>query len=115
MRPTFDTVKLAGRCANGAERDRGSVWHALQKGAAYALCGKTYGRHSGGWSYAENSEGITCPHCIKKLAEHDQIIEKAATACENPKSYLGGPSSTRKTAWTECATAVRALKGSSSE
>lgn len=67
-KPAYQTAKLAGRCSNGFERGRGSVWHALPRGDCYALCGKTHGRHSGGWSHAENGEPVTCPRCLKKIA-----------------------------------------------
>lgn len=67
-KPVYETSRLAGRCANGAERDRGSIWHAVARGSAHAVCGKTYGRHSGGWCEAQNNEAVTCPRCLKKLA-----------------------------------------------
>lgn len=70
---------LAGRCANGSEGGRGRVVHAVEGREvgtfgggtmleiptyALALCGKTHGQRSAGWSTAEGQE-ITCPRSIK--------------------------------------------------
>lgn len=57
---------LMGRCANGAERDTGRLLHAV-KGAT-ALCGKSYGRQSAGWSEHQDGAAVTCPKCAKKIA-----------------------------------------------
>lgn len=67
---------LAGRCANGYERDAGRVVHAVMASEkeqrlginAYArsLCGKTHGPRSAGWSSNLEAE-INCPKCIKAL------------------------------------------------
>lgn len=64
------TARLAGRCANGAERDRGYVIHALPmisecSMSSVALCGKTHGRRSAGWVW--HSAPLTCPRCKRKL------------------------------------------------
>lgn len=59
--------KLAGRCANGAERDRGVIYHAVERGQWAALCGREPGRTSAGWSDWKGS-AVTCPRCLKKLA-----------------------------------------------
>ena len=40
----------------------------------------------------------------------EAVLEEAAQVCACPKTYLGGVSSTRATAWKECADAIRALK-----
>ena len=68
---------LAGRCANGAERGAGSIVHAVPADAselrfgigsyARALCGKTHGSRSAGWSHRIGAE-ITCPRCKKLVA-----------------------------------------------
>lgn len=59
-----------GRCANGAERDGGYVRHAILKNECTAVCGVTPGRSSAGWSHeAEPLDKVTCPQCLKKLAE----------------------------------------------
>ena len=46
----------------------GTVYHALPLGQYTAVCGKTYGRRSAGWSdyYGKT---VTCPKCIKKMAK----------------------------------------------
>jgi hypothetical protein len=64
------TSYLAGRCANGAERDGGTRYHAIPVGSWKALCGAEPGRRSAGWS--ENgftqSHEVTCPRCPRKVA-----------------------------------------------
>lgn len=63
----YAVLMLAGRCANGAERDHGSLWHAVRDGEA--ICGATPGRRSVGWSsYTQIGQDATCPKCIKRLA-----------------------------------------------
>lgn len=71
---------LAGRCANGNERGRGGVVHAVgarEVGVfgggksleipdySKALCGKTHGARSAGWAIASERD-IDCPACLKK-------------------------------------------------
>lgn len=73
-------ASLAGRCANGNERDHGRVFHAVPASAhersfgisAYArsLCGKTHGARSAGWSHDTHAE-ITCPRCVKLARQHN--------------------------------------------
>jgi hypothetical protein len=56
--------KLTGRCANGAERDRGKLAHATAaSGFGKALCGAKPGRLSAGWS--EQTYEVTCPRCLR--------------------------------------------------
>ena len=45
-------ARLAGRCANGFERDGGRKYHLLERYSEFgkALCGAEPGRTSGGWS-----------------------------------------------------------------
>ena len=62
---------LTGRCANGAERDRGRLVHLLPEPGHWgkALCGAKPGRLSGaGWDMGEDRElgEITCKRCLKK-------------------------------------------------
>lgn len=71
---TLIPAVLAGRCANGAERGKGQIVHAVpvrvdraQYGIpAYslALCGKTHGQRSAGWG-ERAGQAITCPRCLK--------------------------------------------------
>lgn len=64
---------LMGRCANGAERDSGTLWHAipLQENdvrGSVAMCGITYGRRSAGWSdHRKLNQPVTCKRCLKKI------------------------------------------------
>lgn len=63
---------LAGRCSNGAERDRGTLTHDVDYGDrnpndahfGEALCGAKPGRRSAGWSISTQS--VNCPRCGKK-------------------------------------------------
>lgn len=65
----YRTLTLAGRCANGAERDHGTRWHAVPIGLYKALCGVEPGRRSVGWSsHRVEGQDVTCPRCVKKLA-----------------------------------------------
>lgn len=60
---------LAGRCANGYERDGGSVVHAVTNdGLQRALCGREPGRRSVGWS-DRPMEQVTCARCLNKLTK----------------------------------------------
>ena len=65
---------LKGRCANGNERDHGAVVHAVAAANAdqfgihdysRALCGKTHGPLSAGWSIIDAA--VTCPQCLKEM------------------------------------------------
>ena len=61
-------ARKIGRCANGAERGKGFVYHALNGGWA-ALCGTEPGRQSAGWqSEPEPVEKVNCPRCLKRLS-----------------------------------------------
>lgn len=62
---SIKAMALAGRCANGAERDHGVRFHALPNGYWKALCGAKPGRQSAGWL----TEGavVTCLKCLKKM------------------------------------------------
>ena len=63
-------LRLAGRCLNGAERDGGRRYHAVERldngHANKAVCGATYGRTSAGWS-AHPGETVSCPRCRRWL------------------------------------------------
>jgi hypothetical protein len=69
------TAKLAGRCANGNERGKGAVVHLVEcrdpqygiNDYAKALCGKTHGPRSAGWSM-DAGPTVTCPKCAKLQA-----------------------------------------------
>jgi len=74
----YEALTLTGRCANGAERDRGKLYHAVPIGNinldtfhdsnwGKAMCGAEPGRRSNGWSDCKGRE-VTCPRCAKRLA-----------------------------------------------
>jgi hypothetical protein len=64
-----------GRCANGAQRDGGTLVHAVDTEDDWgswgsftpALCGTRPGRLTPGWS-SYQYDTATCPRCLKKLA-----------------------------------------------
>lgn len=77
---TILPATLAGRCANGHERDQGRVVHAVPAMqhkpddiACYArsLCGKTHGARSAGWVPRPDLQ-VTCPACQKKIDKDRQ-------------------------------------------
>jgi len=65
----IDARRKIGRCANGAERGKGYIYHAIKGGAWTAMCGAKPGRQSAGWqSEPEPVERVNCPRCLKKLS-----------------------------------------------
>jgi len=61
---------LAGRCSDGAQRDKGTKVHALRhhdQPFGEAVCGAEPGRTSGGWVEPHGSGQITCKRCLKRL------------------------------------------------
>lgn len=70
--PTYRPAYLLGKLANGAERDKGRLWHALPTaGGIKALCGAQPGRRSAGWGphHEGHADGqrITCRKCLKRI------------------------------------------------
>lgn len=64
----IDARRKIGRCANGAERDKGIIYHAINGGDWVAMCGTRPGRQSAGWqSDPEPVERVNCQRCLKKL------------------------------------------------
>lgn len=68
---------LAGRCANGWERDQGRRVHAVPTNDALlhhrytchaAACGAKPGYRSAGWSMREDLP-VSCPRCLAKVAK----------------------------------------------
>jgi len=65
--------RLTGRCLNGAERDGGTRYHAVDESAGFsewgvAICGAKPGLRGNGFSYYEG-EKVTCPRCLKRLSK----------------------------------------------
>lgn len=69
---------LAGRCANGAERDGGTLYHAVR--GWRALCGAEPGRASAGWSSHLGTKA-TCPRCLAKLARIERKVGGRQGSC----------------------------------
>lgn len=67
-------MRLTGRCANGAERDGGTIYHAIANGSWFALCGVKPGKRSAGWS-SYFGDKVTCPRCLKKMQSKCQSVE----------------------------------------
>lgn len=73
-RGTLLPARLAGRCANGYERDSGRVTHAVDYNGrsdgdyhmGAAVCGAKPGRRSAGWS-SYRWASVTCPRCLRRL------------------------------------------------
>lgn len=61
----YEVLTMTGRCANGAQRDSGILYHAVKFGERKAMCGATHGKRSRWSEY--HGEAVTCPRCIKKL------------------------------------------------
>lgn len=76
-------ARLAGRCANGAERDGGRKYHALEGYSEFgkAMCGAEPGRTSGGWATPYGDSKVTCPKCLRKL-------EKVTTEAAKSKAFF---------------------------
>jgi hypothetical protein len=66
-------LKMSGRCASGAERDKGQRFHAVALGHGWtrAVCGAAPGDRGNGWAtYPGNA--VTCPRCLAKLAKQEE-------------------------------------------
>ncbi len=75
MTTSYTVCYLAGRCANGGERDKGRIWHAVPRDGWTALCGAEPGRRSAGWApwdATDRTHEITCPRCQRALAKEAQ-------------------------------------------
>lgn len=69
---TYEARSLTGRCANGFERDRGKLVHALYAPAGdwgTALCGARPGRLSGAGFGEPTGSAVTCPKCLARIAK----------------------------------------------
>lgn len=70
--PTFTSATKAGKLANGFERGKGTIVHAVQSVAPYverALCGSAPKVQ---W-IAREGASVTCQKCLKKLASHSLV------------------------------------------
>ena len=63
-----------GRCANGSERDAGTVFHAVESGRFpcwdKALCGTAPGKKGNGWQLQTLLHSVTCKRCLSVLNAH---------------------------------------------
>jgi hypothetical protein len=59
------------RSKDGAEKDRGTIVHAVTNNNypswAKALCGAVPGRRGNGWHYNSTKQEITCAKCLSKI------------------------------------------------
>ena len=79
--------RLTGRCANGAERDGGSRWHAISTISGSALCGAFPGRRSAGWGMTRG-DYVTCPRCLKTLESAGRRSRLAVQQYEYRKQVI---------------------------
>src|SRR5690242_14275392 len=65
----YEILSMLGRLANGAEFQKGVLFHAVKFGSFKAMCGAKPGRRSVGWTFDPQSHGreVTCPRCVKKI------------------------------------------------
>jgi len=61
----YEFLTMTGRCANGAQRDSGILYHAVMLGQHKAICGAVHGRRSRWSEY--HGEAVTCNRCATKL------------------------------------------------
>lgn len=97
----FTPRKMLGRCATGAERDKGMLYHAVPEGTGWqrAVCGAKPGARGNGWSgYA--GDQVTCPRC----EQHAELIEALARDAFDVLSHDHGPDE------PQCVQAFEALK-----
>ena len=82
MNVDFLPASLAGRCANGYERDQGPRVHAVpfSEGLARngyvitrALCGAKPGARSAGWSYF-GPRALTCVKCVAIATQKAEVL-----------------------------------------
>lgn len=99
--PEIEFARLAGRCADGAERDSGTLWHAIEAGESVALCGAEPGRQSAGWSEHLGTEA-TCKRCLSKLRRRAEAARPSVPewATKAAKRWQGGTA--RELAATVC-------------
>jgi hypothetical protein len=64
----YMVLTMTGRCANGAQRDSGILFHAVKSYDA-AMCGAKHGKRSRWSEY--HGEAVTCPRCLKKITAID--------------------------------------------
>ncbi len=72
-------VRLTGYGTGEVERDRGGVFHAMERFNEFgrAVCGEEPGLHSGGWCQVDGS--INCPRCLKRIDKWP-IVPKSSGA-----------------------------------
>ncbi len=62
----FRPRKKAGPLRNGAERGKGSIWHAVP-GDPYASRDALCGAYPAIMWSCEDGEAVTCPRCLRRL------------------------------------------------
>lgn len=78
MLTNYSRATKGGKVRNGAQRDQGSIVHAVpgnpQNGfwGTPALCGAVPGKKGYGWANGFDPDvevQVTCPKCLKKLQQ----------------------------------------------
>lgn len=64
-------MHLSGQCRTGSD-GKGALAHAVPVDGYTALCGRTYGRRSAGWSDYLDQQ-VTCPRCLRKMARAGDV------------------------------------------
>lgn len=62
---SYVPLRKTGRRANGGERDKGAVFHAVPSTGYRAVCGTEPGDRSDWSNYP--GQAVTCPRCLAKL------------------------------------------------
>lgn len=65
--------RLMGSCRTGSDSS-GDLFHAVPEQSSVALCGRTYGRRSAGWS-SVIGDAVTCPKCLRKMQRMAANVE----------------------------------------
>lgn len=87
----YRALRKTGRCADGNERGRGSLYHAVNRTTMRSLCGSNPGRLSAGWSETDG-DAVTCPRCLvtlnrvrEKRTPTQRSWDRMKQRCNDPK------------------------------
>lgn len=80
--------KKAGPLHNGAERGKGSIWHAVP-GDPYASRSALCGQYPAIMWSCEDGDAVTCPRCLKQLATTTVVANTEEVYMEEPQITFG--------------------------